>query len=141
MQKLVECYNDRTEQDVLKGEVYEEIANSLTDMIMKVRAAFKDGEELGLNFEETAFYDILKALCVKYHFTYPEDKLIELSKHVKILVDEQARFPDWDKRDDVKATLKVELIILLDEFGYPPVERDEVYDEIFDQAENFKKNR
>lgn len=30
---------------------------------------------------------------------------------------------------------------LLDEFGYPPVERDEVYTEIFDQAENFKKNR
>jgi len=30
---------------------------------------------------------------------------------------------------------------LLDEFGYPPVERDEVYAEIFEQAENFKKNQ
>jgi type I restriction enzyme R subunit len=29
---------------------------------------------------------------------------------------------------------------LLDEHGYPPVERDEVYVEIFKQAENFKKN-
>jgi len=29
--------------------------------------------------------------------------------------------------------------VQLDEFGYPPVERDEVYDEIFEQAENFKK--
>jgi len=28
----------------------------------------------------------------------------------------------------------------LDEFGYPPVERDEVYQDIFEQAENFKKN-
>lgn len=27
-----------------------------------------------------------------------------------------------------------------DEFGYPPVERDEVYIEIFEQAENYKKN-
>jgi hypothetical protein len=33
----------------------------------------------------------------------------------------------------------VGLILLLDEFGYPPVERDEVYVEIFEQAENFKK--
>lgn len=140
MQRLVEDYNNRTEQDVLKGEVYEEIAESLTDMIMKVRAAFKDGEEKGLSFEETAFYDILKSLCVKYHFTYPEDKLIALSKRVKILVDEQAAYPDWDKRDDIKSALKVDLIILLDEFGYPPVERDEVYGEIFEQAENFKKN-
>ena len=37
--------------------------------------------------------------------------------------------------------LKVGLILLLDEFNYPPVERDEVYGEIFDQAENFKKNQ
>ncbi len=43
--------------------------------------------------------------------------------------------------DDIKSALKVELILLLDEFGYPPVERDEVYVEIFEQAENFKKNR
>ena len=44
------------------------------------------------------------------------------------------------KRDDIKSALKVGLILLLDEFGYPPVERDEVYFEIFEQAENFKKN-
>jgi len=141
MQRLVESYNNRTEQDVLKGEVYEEIAESLTEMIMRVRAAFKDGEDRGLSFEETAFYDILKNLCIKYHFTYPEDKLIALSKEVKKIVDNQAAFPDWDKRDDIKSALKVDLIIVLDEFGYPPVERDEVYVEIFEQAENFKKNR
>ena len=35
--------------------------------------------------------------------------------------------------------LKVDLIILLAENGYPPVDRDEVYKEIFEQAENFKK--
>lgn len=27
----------------------------------------------------------------------------------------------------------------MDDHGYPPVERDEVYEEIFEQAENFKK--
>lgn len=141
MQALVEQYNDRTEQDILKSEVYEEMAETLTNMIMEVRAAFKDGEDKGLSFEENAFYDILKSLCEKYHFTYPEDKLISLSKKVKELVDEQSTYPDWDKREDIKSALKVDLIILLDEFGYPPVERDEVYGEIFEQAENFKKNR
>ena len=48
---------------------------------------------------------------------------------------------DWNKRDDIKSALKVGLILLLDEFNYPPVQRDEVYDKIFDQAENFKRNR
>ena len=35
----------------------------------------------------------------------------------------------------------MDLILVLDKYGYPPVERDEVYVEIFEQAENFKKNR
>lgn len=75
----------------------------------------------------------------KYDFTYPEDKLIGLSKAVKTVVDDKARYTDWSKRNDIKAELKVDLIILLAEHGYPPVNRDEVYREIFEQAENFKK--
>lgn len=139
MQDLVQRYNERKEDDVLRSEVYEEMAEHLTNMIWEVQKEFKAGEELGIDFEEKAFYDILKDLCIKYDFSYPEDKLIALSKAVKELVDEQARFPDWDKRSDIKSALKVGLILLLDEHGYPPVERDEVYVEIFEQAENFKK--
>ncbi|UJS26559.1 type I restriction enzyme endonuclease domain-containing protein [Thiothrix winogradskyi] len=47
----------------------------------------------------------------------------------------------WDNRDDIKAELKVDLIILLAQHGYPPVDCDEVYKEIFEQATNFKKYR
>jgi len=141
MQALVERYNQRDENDILRSEVYEEMAEQLTNMIWEVHKEFTAGDALGIDFEEKAFYDILKELCIKYDFTYPEDKLIELAKAVKELVDGQAKFPDWNKRDDIKSALKVGFILLLDEFGYPPVERDEVYVEIFEQAENFKKNR
>jgi type I restriction enzyme R subunit len=96
---------------------------------------------MGLVKRLKAAYDILKSLCIKYDFTYPDNKMIELAKAVKRIVDTQAKYPDWNKRDDIKSALKVDLILLLDEFGYPPVERDEVYVEIFEQAENFKKNR
>jgi type I restriction enzyme R subunit len=139
MQALVERYNQRDENDILRSEVYETMAEELTNMIWEVHKEFSAGEALGINFEEKAFYDILKELCVKYDFKYPEDKLIELAKAVKDLVDGQAKFPDWNRRDDIKSALKVGLILLLDEFDYPPVERDEVYVEIFEQAENFKK--
>lgn len=141
MQAIVERYNNREANDLLRSEVYEEMAEALTNLIWDVHKEFKAGDELGIDFEEKAFYDILKELCKKYDFTYPEDQLIELSKAVKIIVDSQAKFPDWNKRDDIKSALKVDLILILDEFGYPPVERDEVYVEIFEQAENFKKNR
>lgn len=140
MQALVDFYNNRDKNDIFKSEVYEEMAEALTNMIWEVHKEFSAGDAMGINFEEKAFYDILKELCTKYDFTYPEDKLIELAKKVKELVDGQAKFPDWNKRDDIKSALKVGLILLLDEFGYPPVERDEVYVEIFEQAENFKKN-
>jgi type I restriction enzyme R subunit len=140
MQALVERYNNRDANDIMRSEVYEEIANALTDLIWEAHKEFSAGDELGIDFQEKAFYDILKELCIKYDFKYPDDKMIELAKAVKDLVDGQAKFPDWNKRDDIKSTLKVGLILLLDEFGYPPVERDEVYVEIFEQAENFKKN-
>ena len=140
MQALVERYNNRDANDILRSEVYEEMANALTELIWEVHKEFKAGDALGIDFEEKAFYDILKELCVKYDFKYPDDKMIDLAKAVKDLVNGQAKFPDWNKRDDIKSALKVGLILLLDEFGYPPVERDEVYVEIFEQAENFKKN-
>lgn len=141
MQALVERYNNREANDIFRSEVYEEMAESLTNMIWEVQKEFTAGEALGIDFEEKAFFDILQELCIKYDFTYPEDKMIELAKAVKDLVDGQAQYPDWNIREDIKSSLKVGLILLLDEYGYPPVERDEVYVEIFEQAENFKRNQ
>ena len=141
MQSLVQQYNERKESDVLRSEVYEEMAEHLTNMIWEVHKEYKSGDDLGIDFEEKAFYDILKDLCIKYDFDYPEDKLIVLAQAVKELVDSQAKFPDWNKREDIKSALKVGLILMLDEYSYPPVERDEVYVEIFEQAENFKRHQ
>jgi len=140
MEALVERYNNRNANDILTGQVLDDFAEEITRLIWEAHKEFSAGDALGIDFEEKAFYDILKQLCVKYDFKYPDDKMIELAKAVKDLVDGQARFPDWNKRDDIKSSLKVGLILLLDEFGYPPVERDEVYVEIFEQAENFKRN-
>jgi len=139
MQALVDRYNERSEDDVLRSEVLEDFTDEIIDLyhaIKKERNSFKD---LGIDFEEKAFYDILKELCSKYDFTYPEDKLIHLAQKVKDVVDDIAKYTDWSKRADIKAELKADLIILLAENGYPPVDRDEVYKEIFEQAENFKK--
>lgn len=78
------------------------------------------------------------ALAIKYDFEYPEDKLLNLAKEVKKVVDDKSRFSDWNERDDIKAELKVELILLLARHKYPPVDRDEVYKEIFEQAKTSK---
>ena len=95
--------------------------------------------EKGIDFEEKAFYDILNSVAKKYEFEYPENKMIELSKRIKQIVDDKARYTDWATREDIKANLQVDLILLLDEFDYPPVTIDDVYKEVLEQAENFKK--
>ena len=138
-QSMVERYNERKDSDILRSEVLDDFANEIVDLYHNLRTEKDSFSDMGITFEEKAFYDILKSLARKYDFNYPEDKLIHLAKQVKNVVDDKAKYTDWDHREDIKAELKVDLIILLAENDYPPVDRDEVYKEIFEQAENFKK--
>jgi type I restriction enzyme, R subunit len=140
-QELVEKYNDRKEQDVLVSDVLKDFTDEIIALYNEIKEEQDSFEGKGITFEEKAFYDILQALTIKYDFTYPENKLIELSKAVREVVDTQARHPDWNQRHDIKAALKVDLILLLADHGYPPVDEDEVYKEIFEQAENYKINQ
>ena len=136
---LVDRYNERDEADVLRSEVLEDFTDEIIDLFHALKEEKDSFDDLGISFEEKSFYDILKSLAHKYDFEYPEDKLVVLSKKVKEVVDDKAKYTDWSKREDIKAELKADLIILLAENDYPPVDRDEVYKEIFEQAENFKK--
>jgi type I restriction enzyme R subunit len=135
----VNKYTERDEQDVLVSNVLDDFAGEIVDLFHALKKEKESFGEMGIDFEEKAFYDILKTLAHKYDFTYPEEKLITLAKEVKTVVDDKAKYTDWSQRDDIKAELKVDLILLLGKHGYPPVDRDEVYKEIFEQAENFKK--
>jgi type I restriction enzyme R subunit len=136
---LVDSYNERKEDDVLVSNVLEDFSDEIIDLIHALKKEMESFADLGIDLEEKAFYDILKGLAIKYDFTYPEDKLLSLSKAVKLVVEDKVKSTDWSQRDDIKAELKVGLILVLAEHGYPPVDRDEVYKEIFEQAENFKK--
>ena len=141
MNALVEKYNDRDEQDLLRADVIGDFSDEIIKLYHELREEMASFGEMGIDFEEKAFYDILLSLAHKYDFTYPEDKLIELSKEVKKLIDEKAKYTDWNKKEDIRAELQFDLMVLLDEWGYPPVDSKEVYKEIFEQAENFKKHR
>lgn len=141
MNSLVKKYNERKEEDVFRSEVLEEFTDEIIDLYHELKKEKDSFQDLGIDFEEKAFYDILKSLAIKYEFKYPEDKLIHLAKEVKVVVDDKAKYTDWNARDDIKAELKADLIVLLAENDYPPVTRDEVFKEIFEQAENFKRYR
>ena len=121
------------------NEVLDDVAEQLAKLLEELKKEKDSFKGMGIDYEEKAFYDILKAVAKKYEFEYPDDKMIELSKRIKIIVDDKAKYTDWSTRDDIKANLQVDLILLLDEFDYPPVTIDDVYKEVLEQAENFKK--
>ncbi len=141
LQTLVNTYNEREEIDQWSTEGVTKLTDEFFDLIGALKKERDSFNDLGIDLEEKSFYDILKTLAEKYDFEYPEDKLLTLAKEVKTVVDDKAQYPDWDKKDSIKAELKVALILLLAKHKYPPVDRDEVYKEIFEQAENFKKYR
>ena len=139
LKEVVDTYNQRSELEVFQSHVLDELADRLSLLFQELRDEQKRSDELGVTYEERAFFDILKSISEKYSFDFPEDKLKQLSKRVKAVVDDKSRYTDWAKRADIKAELRVDLILLLDEFGYPPVPKDEIFREIFEQAENFKR--
>jgi transcriptional regulator with XRE-family HTH domain len=139
LKKIVDEYNNRRRDEAYANEVLDDVAEQLAQLLSELKTEKDSFKNMGIDYEEKAFYDILKAVANKYEFEYPDDKMIELSRRIKLIVDDKSRYTDWSTRDDIKANLQVDLILLLDEFGYPPVTLDDVYKEVLEQAENFKK--
>lgn len=136
---LVEKYNSRKDSAVFADEVLTEVANQMADLLKDLNKEKRSFLDLGISYEEKAFYDILEAIAKQFGFEYPKDKMLQLAAAIKKIVEDKSKYTDWAARDDIKAELKMDLILVLAEYGYPPVTNDEVYKEILEQAENFKK--
>ena len=149
LEETIKQYHERRkhltaeEAGAAQEQTSEEIIRNATEQALRILKEMNADREsfrkVGLTFEEKAFYDILKFVARKYEFEYPDDKMIELSKRIKAIVDDKAHYTDWSTREDIKANLQFDLAVILDEYGYPPVTIDDVYKEVLEQAENFKK--
>ena len=139
LKRVVDEYNNRRRDEAYANEVLDDVADQLAQLLEDLKTEKDSFKKMGIDFEEKAFYDILSFVAKKYEFEYPEDKMIELSKRIKAIVDDKARYTDWSVKEDIKAALQFDLAVVLDEFGYPPVTIDDVFKEVLEQAENFKK--
>lgn len=140
LEDIVKKYNDRSDDAALANDVIDDVVGEMVKLMEDVANERTAGNSMGLSFEEKAFFDILKSVAVKYNFIekFPDEKLTTLAKQVKEMVEEQSDVADWMNRTDLRATLKMNVIVLLARAGYPPKIRDEVFKEILEQAENFK---
>lgn len=145
MNTVVELYNSRRKDKAFANEVLDDVAEQLTKLLEELGKDKKSFEDLNISFEEKAFFDILEALAKKYGFydeyieKFGTEHLLNLAKDIKAIVDDKAKYAAWSAREDIKAELKVNIILKLAEYKYPPVTQDEVYKEVLEQAENFRK--
>ncbi|MCZ2084586.1 MAG: HsdR family type I site-specific deoxyribonuclease [Flavobacteriales bacterium] len=142
LQSIINRYNERSERDILDYDgIQTDTSEQILDLILELRKEMASFEDLGIDYEEKAFYDILDAICRQYGFEFDQEKMLDLAREIKHIVDDAAKYPDWSERDDIKAQLKMDIIVKLHQFGYPPITQDDVYKNVLEQAENFKKNR
>ena len=141
LKKVVDEYNSRDDFKFV-SEVTEDFVNNLSDELIRLMRELETDrnsfEKMGISYEEKAFYDILINVRDKYKFPYEDEKCIVLAKKIKDLVDDKASYTDWSNRNDIKAQLKMDLVILLHDNGYPPKWNDEVFNMVLEQAENYK---
>lgn len=138
---IVRKYNDRSDNSTIASEVIDDVINQMESLLHEVNSEKDLAAQLGISFEEKAFYDILKSVRDKYEFTYEDEKLISLAQQIKLIIDDKSKYVDWATRTDRRAELKMDIVIVLAKNKYPPFTKDEVFKEILEQAENFKKNR
>ena len=145
MNAIVDMYNARRKDKAFANEVLDEVAEQLAKLLENLGKDKMSFEALHISFEEKAFFDILESVAKKYNFyeeyieKYGEESLLNLAKDIKAIVDDKAKYAAWSARDDIKAEFKVNIILKLADYHYPPVTVDEVYKEVLAQAVNFRK--
>lgn len=132
----------------------EEIIRNATEQALRIlkemNADRESFREIGLTFEEKAFYDILMALRDEYNFEYGADKLVDgitvndkckaLAKKIKEIIDTKSSFADWLNNQIVRDQLKFDIKVCLIKNGYPPQYSPEVFRKVMEQVENFEEN-
>lgn len=140
---VVAAYNSR-DQLVFTSEVVEDFVNDLSDQLVEILKALQEDQssfnDMGITYEEKAFYDILVKVRDTHGFAYPDEQCIVLAQKIKMLIDDKSQFADWLTRNDIKNQLNRDLTVLLYENGYPPEWDEEIFEQVMEQAENFKKH-
>ena len=109
------------------------VIEELIQMAKDFSDATKHGEELGLSFDELAFYDALAE-----NEAAMRDMGDEILKKIAQELTEKLQNSvsvDWQKRESVRAKMRNMIRIILRRYKYPPDEQMEAIDMVMKQAE------
>lgn len=141
LKSVVERYNDRDNLAVSAGDV-DSVVDDLSEQLLRILEELKEDQnsfnDLGISYEEKAFYDILLKVRDDHGFDYAEKDCLLLATSIKEIVDDRSQYADWARREDIKNLLKRDITVVLYKNGYPVKWAEEVFEQVMAQAENFK---
>ena len=116
----------------------EEVIQELLKLAKDIAAANAEGEALGLNAEELAFYDALtKPQAVKDF--YEHEELIAITRELTDLL-RKNRTIDWQKKESARAGMRKLVKRLLRRHKYPPEGMDDAVQTVIGQCEMWTDN-
>ena len=111
----------------------EEVIQELLKLAKDMAAAYAEGEALGLNAEELAFYDALtKPQAIKDF--YEHEELIAITKELTDLL-RKNRTIDWQKKESARAGMRRLVKRLLKKYKYPPEGMEDAVQTVMSQCE------
>lgn len=108
------------------------VIEELIALAKKMREADKRGEDLGLTFDEVAFYDALEVndSAVK---VLGDDELRMIARELVQTVRNNVTI-DWTLKESVQAKLRIMVKRILRKHGYPPDKEKKATDTVLEQA-------
>lgn len=115
------------------------LSNRLLQLLKDMKIDSEKFKELGITFEEKAFFDVLTEVRDSHGFEYADERCIELAKKIKALIDDTAVYADWINNNNLRNKLASQLTFLIYKEGYPPEWDEEVFERVLEQVENYKQ--
>ncbi|MFN5309512.1 MAG: type I restriction endonuclease subunit R [Candidatus Kapaibacterium sp.] len=115
-----------------------EIIQELINIAKQIKEADKEGEKLGLNNDEVAFYNALEVNDSAVQIL-GDDTLKEIAREIADKVRANATI-DWTIRESARAKLMVLVRRTLNKYGYPPDKQQKAIDTVLKQAELLANN-
>lgn len=116
----------------------EQVIEELLNLAKQIAAAQKEGEDLGLNAEEAAFYDALTRPQAVKDF-YENDELIAITKELTETLRKNKTI-DWQKRETARAKMRIMIKKLLKKHKYPPEGVEDAVQTVMTQCELWTDN-
>ena len=131
-QKFSEMMNNAL-SNYLKGLLTnEEVIAELLRMAEEIRKCEEEGNELGLNVEEKAFYDALSS-PEGVKDAYTNEEFINLTKELTEQL-RKNRTIDWNHKDSARAKMRVMVKRLLKKYHYPPEGQEQALNTVMAQC-------